>query len=74
MLGDMLALAILVSVVALLYARWEYRKRGSLTLLGLLFLCGMFLQQNLVLEYATSYENTQALWSTILVFWWLLPG
>ena len=56
MLGDMLALAILVSVAALLFARWEYRKRGRLTLMGLFLLCGMFFLQNLVLEYATSYE------------------
>jgi len=56
MLGDMLALAILVSVVALLHARWEYRKRGRLTLVGLFLLCGMLFLQNLVLEYATSYE------------------
>ena len=56
MLGDMLALAILVSVFALFYARWEYRKRGRLTLVGLFLLCGMLFLQNLVLEYATSYE------------------
>ena len=56
MKGDMLVLAVLVSVVALLYARWEYRKRGRLTLVGLFLLCGMLFMQNLVLEFATSYE------------------
>ena len=50
MLGEKLALAILVSVIALPYARWEYRKRGRLMLVGLLLLCCMFLMQNLVLE------------------------
>ncbi len=56
MLSYMLALAILTSAVALLYARWEYRKRGRLTLLGLFLLCAMIFMPNLVLEYATSYE------------------
>lgn len=68
MLGDMLALAVLVSVVALLYARWEYRKRGRLTLVGLFLLCGMLLMQNLVLEYATSYEIPSTLVDYIGVF------
>ena len=68
MLGDMLALAVLVSVVALLYARWEYRKRGRLTLVGLFVLCGMLLMQNLVLEYATSYEIPSTLVDYIGVF------
>jgi protein-S-isoprenylcysteine O-methyltransferase Ste14 len=68
MLGDMLALAVLVSVVALLYAHWEYRKRGRLTLVGLFFLCGMFLMQNLVLEYATTYEIPSTLVDYIGVF------
>ena len=66
--GDMLALAVLVSVVALLYARWEYRKRGRLTLVGLFLLCGMLLMQNLVLEYATSYEIPSTLVDYIGVF------
>ena len=68
MLGDMLALAVLVSVVALLYARWEYRKRGRLTLVGLFLLCGMLLMQNLILEYATSYEIPSTLVDYIGVF------
>ena len=68
MLGDMLALAVLMSVVALFYARWEYRKRGRLTLVGLLLLCGMFLMQNLVLEYAAAYEKPSTLVDYIGVF------
>jgi len=68
MLGDMLALAILVSVVALLYARWEYRKRGRLTLTGLFLLCSMLFLQNLVLEYATSYKMPGTLVAYIGVF------
>jgi len=52
----LLALAILTSVCALLYARWEYRKRGKLTLLGLFLLCAMLFAPNLLLEYATRYE------------------
>jgi len=43
-------------MVALIYARWEYRKRGKLTLIGLLLLSAMLFMPNLVLEYATSYE------------------
>jgi len=51
-----LALSILVSAVALLYARWEYRRRDKLTLVGLLLLCAMLFVPNLILEYATMYE------------------
>ena len=68
MLGEMLALAILVSGVTLLYARWEYRKHGRLTLAGLFLVCGMFLVQNLTLEYATSYEIPITLVDYIGVF------
>lgn len=52
----LLALTVPVSVVALLYARWEYRKRGRLTLLGLFLLCAMLFVPNLVIHYAISYD------------------
>jgi uncharacterized membrane protein YcjF (UPF0283 family) len=52
----LLALAVSVSTVALLYARWEYRERGRLTLVGLALLCAMLFVPNLVLEYATVYR------------------
>jgi protein-S-isoprenylcysteine O-methyltransferase Ste14 len=55
-LASLLALTVPVSAVALIYARWEYRKYGKLTLLGLLLLCAMLFIPNLVLEYATTYE------------------
>jgi hypothetical protein len=45
-----------VTTIALLYARWEYRKRGKLTGLGLVLLCAMLLVPNLILEYATTYK------------------
>ena len=56
MLTFLLALTVPVTTVALLYARWEYRKRGRLTVLGLVLLCAMILVPNLILEYATTYE------------------
>lgn len=56
MLGYLLALTVTVSATALFYARWEYRKRGSLSLLGLLIVSAMLFMPNLVLEYATIYE------------------
>ena len=56
MLAYLLALTIPVTTVALLYARWEYRKRGKLTALGVLLLLAMVFVPNLVLEYATVYE------------------
>jgi len=60
MLVVLLALAVPVSTVALLYARWEYRKRGKLTALGTALLCAMLITPNLVLEYATTYEVPSA--------------
>ena len=56
MLAYMLALTFPVTMVALVYSRWEYLRRGKLTLMGLLLLCAMFFVPNLVLEYATTYE------------------
>ena len=55
LLTFLLALTVPVTAVAILYARWEYRKRGKLTLLGLLLLCAMLFVPNLILEYATTY-------------------
>ena len=52
----LLTLAVLTSVCALLYARWEYRRCGKLTLLGLFLLCAMLFVPNLLLEYATRFE------------------
>ena len=43
-------------MVALIYARWEYRRRGKLTLIGLFLLSAMLFVPNLVLEYTTTYE------------------
>jgi protein-S-isoprenylcysteine O-methyltransferase Ste14 len=56
MLMSLLALAVLTSAVALQYARWEYRKRGKLTAVGLGLLCAMLFVPNLVLHYATTYR------------------
>lgn len=68
MLGLLLASTVPVTAVALLYARWEYRKRGKLTLLGLALLCAMFFMPNLILEYATTYEMTGTLLDYVGVF------
>jgi len=68
MLIYLLVLTVPVSTVALLYARWEYRKFGKLTLLGLLLLCAMLFAPNLVLEYATSYETPSTLLDYVGVF------
>jgi len=51
-----LLLTVPVTTVALLYARWEYRKRDKLTIFGLFLLCVMIFVPNLVLEFATRYE------------------
>jgi len=56
MLAYFLALTVPVAAVALIYARWEYRRLGKLSLLGLFLLCAMLFVPNLVLEYATRYE------------------
>jgi protein-S-isoprenylcysteine O-methyltransferase Ste14 len=52
----LLTLTIPVTAVALLYARWEYRKRGRLTVVGVFLLCAMLFVPNLILEYSTTYE------------------
>ncbi len=68
MLTYLLALTIPVSATALLYARWEYRKRGKLTLMGTFLLCLMLLVPNLVLEYATIYRIPSSPLSYLGVF------
>jgi protein-S-isoprenylcysteine O-methyltransferase Ste14 len=55
-LACLLASTIPVSAIALLFARWEYRRRGSLSLLGLLLLCLMLFMPNLLIHYAISYR------------------
>ncbi len=55
MLTYLLALTLPVAATALLYARYEYRKRGKLTFLGLALLCAMLFVPNLVIEFATTY-------------------
>ncbi len=56
MLTYLLVTSVLVSVVALLHARWEYRRRGKLSPVGLLLLVAMLFTPNLVLDYATTYQ------------------
>ncbi len=56
MLGFLLALTVPVTAIALLYARWEYRRFGKLSLLGMLLLCAMIFVPNLILHYATTYS------------------
>lgn len=56
MLEFLLALSVPVSAVALLVARWEYRKHGKLTVWGISLLCAMLFVPNLLLEYATVYH------------------
>ncbi|UCF38610.1 MAG: isoprenylcysteine carboxylmethyltransferase family protein [Acidobacteriota bacterium] len=70
MLIILLALTVPVSTAALLYARWEYRRRGKLTLLGLALVSAMLFVPNLILEYATTYERP----STVLDFVGVLVG
>lgn len=52
----LLALALLITPVALLFARFEYRKRGKLSVIGLSLLLVMVFVPNLMLDYATGYE------------------
>ena len=52
----LLVMTVPVTAVALLYARWEYRQRGRLTVLGLALVSAMLFVPKLMLEYATAYE------------------
>jgi protein-S-isoprenylcysteine O-methyltransferase Ste14 len=61
MLTFLLALTVPVTTVALLSARWEYRQRGKLSVLGLALLCAMLLVPNLALHYAITYEMPNSL-------------
>ncbi len=54
-MADLLALSVLVSVLALLYARREYRRRGHLSLIGLFLLCMMLFLPNLLLYKTVDY-------------------
>ncbi|MGB5448301.1 MAG: isoprenylcysteine carboxylmethyltransferase family protein [Woeseiaceae bacterium] len=56
MLTYFFMLALAITPVALLFARFEYRRRGNLSALGLSLVLAMFLAPNLILEYATTYE------------------
>ena len=56
MLIYFLLLALTITPAALLFARFEYRRRGKLSALGLSLILAMFLASNLILEYATRYE------------------
>ena len=58
---NLLLWSISLTIIALLYARWEYRKRGKLTLFGLLLLCTMIFMPNLMLHYSIDYELSGAL-------------
>jgi len=70
MLPYLLALALVITPFALLFARLEYRRRGNLSTIGLLLLLVMFLVPNLMLEYATEYEMP----STLLDYAGILIG
>jgi len=52
----LLGLTLPVTAVALLYARWEYRRRGRLGWLGLGLLCLMIFVPNLLLDSATTFQ------------------
>lgn len=56
MLTYLLVLTVPVSAIALLHARWRYRKHGKLAFTGVFLLCAMLLLPNVVLDYATRYE------------------
>jgi len=48
-------ISIATSTIALLYARWEYARRGKLSLLGLLLLCAMLFVPNLMVHFVFDY-------------------
>ena len=56
MLVKLLVISIATSAIALFYARWEYARRGKLSLLGLLLLCAMLFMPNLMLHYVFDYK------------------
>ena len=69
-LPSLLILTVPVTTLALLYARWEYKKRGRLSVFGLVLVCAMLFVPNLILEYATTYEMP----STLLDYLGVLIG
>ncbi len=60
-LALLLALALIITPVALLFARFEYRRRGRLSVFGLLLLMAMIFVPNLMLDYAMEYEMPSTL-------------
>ena len=67
MLTNTLALAILVSTAALLNARWEYRRRGKLTLFGVFLLCAMLFVFLFLLGFALNDWSTWCLAALLVV-------
>lgn len=61
MLLRLLVLALIITPIALLFARFEYRKRGKLSVVGLLLLMVMIFVPNLMLDYAMVYEMPSTL-------------
>jgi len=57
----LLILTVPVTTVALLYAHWEYKKRGRLSVFGLGLVCAMLFVPNLIFEYATTYQMPDTL-------------
>lgn len=55
MRANLLAWSVALTIIALLYARWEYRKRGRLSPFGLVLLCGMLFVPNLMIHYLIDY-------------------
>ena len=70
MLPVLLALTLVITPVALVVARIEYRRRGKLSGLGLSLIIAMILSCNLILDYATTY----AMPSTLLDYIGVLVG
>ncbi len=61
MLVRLLVLALIITPSALLFARYEYRRRGKLSAIGLLLLLVMIFVPNLMLDYAIDYEMLSTL-------------
>ncbi len=61
MLVRLLVLALIITPTALLFARFEYRRRGKLSAIGLLLLMAMIFVPNLMLDYAIEYEMPSTL-------------
>lgn len=61
--------SVLVAAAALLNARREYRRHGSLTLFGLFLLCLMLFLPNLLIHFAITYPVLDAPieWAAVLI-------